>query len=234
MCKVALSLISSVILQYLWLSIDQLIRICPFSINKHHLEFPINEIIIQMLNIPYWMLCALIVNIELLESDGKWVDVIRIVAMFTIVAINHNFCNTNHNKKPQLLQSPPQSSQSDQPHMSQLQSQLSRFFENEIDPVNVYSWLKDDFSLSVTTLTIFFTILSLFCPVNLPQYICSHIIAERKSGHFLCKAYCFITIFAVFLWRENIPKLNLPVNWRKTCSRILQMRMPLTVECQKI
>ena len=74
------------------------------------------------------MLCELIVNIELFESDGKWVDVIRIVAMFTIVAINHNFCNTYHNEKPQLSQSQPQSSQSDQPNMSQLQSQLSQFF----------------------------------------------------------------------------------------------------------
>ena len=68
---------------------------------------------------PYRMLCELIVNIELnvFESASKWVDVI------TIVAINHNFRNTNHNchKKPQLSRAQPQLSQSDQPQMEQLQ-----------------------------------------------------------------------------------------------------------------
>ena len=60
-------------------------------------------------------------------------DVITIVAMFTIVAINHNFRNTNHNcrKKPQLSQLQSQLSQSDQPQMSQQQPQLSQFFRKK-------------------------------------------------------------------------------------------------------
>ena len=56
-------------------------------------------------------------------------DVITIVAMFKIVAINHNCRNTNHNcrKKPQL-------SQSDQPQMSQQQPQLSQLFLKDFWP----------------------------------------------------------------------------------------------------
>ena len=110
---------------------------------------------------------------------------------------NHNCRNRNHNRRNLINQI-----------CRNCNHNCRNFFENEIDLVNVYLRLKDDFSLSVTTLTIFFTTLSLFCPVNLPQYICSHIIAERKSGHFLCKAYCFITIFAVSFAKRKHSKIK--------------------------
>ena len=55
---------------------------------------------------------------EQLETEClRACDVITIVAMFTIVAINHNGRNTNHDcrTKPQLQQLRPQLSQSGQP-----------------------------------------------------------------------------------------------------------------------
>ena len=65
----------------------------------------------------------------------------------TIVAKNHN-CRKN----PQLLQLQPQLSQSDQPQLSQLQPQLLQFFRKNFDLVNIYTWLKDDVSLSLLNL----------------------------------------------------------------------------------
>ena len=64
-------------------------------------------------------------------------DVITIVAMFKIVAINHNCRNTNHNcrKKPQLSQLQSQLSQSDQSKMSQQQPQLLHFFQKKFWPL---------------------------------------------------------------------------------------------------
>ena len=63
-------------------------------------------------------------------------DVITIVAMFKIVAINHNCRNTNHNcrKKPQLSQLQPQLSQSDQPQLAQSDQPQKNF-----GLVNVYT-----------------------------------------------------------------------------------------------
>ena len=53
-------------------------------------------------------------KVAIAENQERRLDVITIVAMFTIVTINHSRHNTNHNcrKKPQLSQCQPQLSQS--------------------------------------------------------------------------------------------------------------------------
>ena len=75
-------------------------------------------------------------------------------------------------QKPQLPQLQPQLSQFDQPQMSQQQPQLLQFFKKNFDHVNVYNnVIKGCCFLERYQLRLVFTILSLFCPVYLPQYI---------------------------------------------------------------
>ena len=108
--------------------------------------------------------------------------------VITIVTINHNCRNrpqlSQHQsqlsqKKTQLLQLQPQLSQSDQPQ--------------------------------IFNLTLFFTKLSLFCPLTCHNNIyfkSYNWYSESKSGHFLCKAYCYVIIFAISEAKRNIRKMK--------------------------
>ena len=62
--------------------------------------------------------------LEICDADW-WVDLITIVAIFTIVAINHNCRNTNHN-----CCNSNHDCNLDQPRMSLHQSQISQFFKS--------------------------------------------------------------------------------------------------------
>ena len=84
-------------------------------------------------------------------------------------------------------------------------------FQKNFDLVNVYTWLKDDASLSVLNLdSIFHNIIFIFWPANLLQYILEayNFVLRANPAISLCKAYRFITIFAMSVARRNIPKMK--------------------------
>ena len=132
----------------------------------------------------------------------------------TIVAKNHNCRNCNHNCRNLIN------------HKCRNSNHNCRnFFEKSFSLVNVYTWFKDDVSFSIIYLDCTFH--------NIGHYLapltCHNIIFWVKSGHFWAKPVAS-SQFVLFLWqRETFQKWNLPINWRKTCSRVLQLGMLLTV-----
>ena len=108
--------------------------------------------------------------------------------MITIVTINHNCCN-----RPQLLQ-----------HQSQLSQKTTQFLQFQPQ-------LSQSDQPQIFNLTLFFTKLSLFCPLtcyNNIYFESYNLYSESKSGHFLCKAYCYVTIFAISEAKRNIQKMK--------------------------
>ena len=92
--------------------------------------------------------------------------------------------------------------------MSQHQSQLS---QKKTQLLQLQPQLSQSDQPQIFNLTLFFTKLSLFCPLtcyNNIYFESYNWYSESKSGHFLCKAYCYVTIFAISEAKRNIQKMK--------------------------
>ena len=97
----------------------------------------------------------------------------------------------------------------------------SQFFKKNFDLVNVYTLLKDDASLSALNLdSIFHNIVLIFWPANLLQYILEayNFVLRANLAVFMCKAYRFITIFAISVARRNILKILTKIHAERFCN----------------
>ena len=144
-------------------------------------------------------------------------DVITIVAMFTIVVINHNCRNTNHNcrKKNHNCRNANHNCRNLINHNCRnANHNCINFFEKSFDHVNIKTWFKDGVSLDFFNLNSIFHNIVAILPCENSQYtlVAYTLSAEAKFGIIFCASpQCMLLLYVGK--RKISKKWNLLINW---------------------